>query len=113
MHEPSAAEKYFRLALGQSEDTTMPFVHLGGILREQGKFEESLQLLSQGLSCAGDVDEVLFNMALSLRSLGRISEAHEMILESLALDPGYAAAEKLRREFQQALSVAEIGRAHV
>jgi len=81
------AEQFFRIAAKLNPDTTVPCVYLAAALASQERFEDAVNVLQEAIHLLGDRDEVLLNLGLNLRALGRLNEAADYLQQSLSLSP--------------------------
>ena len=88
----AAAESSFRSSITRNPTSTVPWIHLASSLALQEKFEDAVAVLRGGEDLQGDQDELQLNLALSLRSLGRLSEAESSLRKALSITPDYPEA---------------------
>jgi tetratricopeptide (TPR) repeat protein len=103
------AEAAFRTAVDLKPGTTVTWVYLAGALANQEKFEDAIQVLHNGLAVPGDHDEVLLNLALNLRTLGRLEDAAERLERALKLNPDYDEAREVLEDVRKACAIRKCG----
>ncbi len=91
------------------DDSTVPRVYLAGVLAAQERFQEAIDVLKEGLDREGDRDEVLLNIALNQRTLGRLEEAKESLKSALLLTPSYPEALAILEDVKAALAITPEG----
>jgi tetratricopeptide (TPR) repeat protein len=91
------------------DPSTVPRVYLAGVLAAQERFQAAIDVLEDGLDRDGDRDEVLLNMALNQRTLGKLKEAKESLESALKLTPSYPEASAVLEDVNAALSIKAAG----
>ncbi len=86
----AAAEKFFRLAL-QMEPANVPArVNLGGVLRDDGRFEDAIEILREGLYAAPGEAQLWNAIGTVMLHSGDIPNARTFYEETLRLDADFA-----------------------
>ncbi|MBC8070851.1 MAG: tetratricopeptide repeat protein [Deltaproteobacteria bacterium] len=99
-----AREPYLREFTRTHPDTTPAWIILGGNLARQGKHEEALAIHRHAATLEGDVAEALLNAGLVLRGLGRLEEAEQELVRSLAIDPSVELTQLALRDVRAVLA---------
>lgn len=113
------AEIYFERALQLNPSLVPALINIGAILRNTGKFTESLQRLDQALVLDQSDPATWLNKGVTLDSMGNLREAIDCYEKALALDGHYLEAysnkgnaelalrrlEGAHQSFQKALSI--------
>ena len=84
------AETYFRKAIAQDKTYKRAWVNLGMTLAQQGRYPESLEAFSQGVSQA----EAYSNMAFIMTAQKKYDEAKQAYRKALELEPALRVAQQ-------------------
>lgn len=87
------AEAAFKKAIELNPSSTVPWVYYGGWLGKQERFQEAVEVLTNGLAATGDLDEVYLNLGYNKRALYQYGEAKDCFLRALKENPTYLEAE--------------------
>ena len=87
-----AAEKFYRLYMQLAPERTDAAINLGGVLRDQGKYAESIEILRSAIY-ANENSAFLWNaLGATLLDSGDIDQAAVFYQEALRLKPDFARA---------------------
>ncbi|MEO1039641.1 MAG: tetratricopeptide repeat protein [Pseudomonadota bacterium] len=86
------AEKFLRIFADMSPGAPAAMVNLGGILRDQGRFEDSIELLRAAIYSHQDNADLWNSLGTTLLDSGDPEQASTFYHEALRLKPGYARA---------------------
>lgn len=85
------------------------YVFAGALLARQGRHAEAEAIYRAGTACtAGAVDECWYNLGLVLRAQERHVEAAAAFERAIALDPGYAVAQRALADVTEVLTLTEL-----
>ena len=98
------AEVAYRMSAGLNPSTTVPWVYLASALSAQERFEEAITVLERAKELPGDPDEVLLNIGLYLRALGRLEAAAGYLRQAIELTPAYPQAVEALQDIEAALA---------
>lgn len=84
-----AAEKFYRLECQLAPGNPNAIINLAGVLRDQGKFEEAIELLRTAIYAHQENYELWNSMGTVLNDAGRPLESVTFYEEALRLNPGY------------------------
>lgn len=88
----AAAEDAFRRAIALQPSRAAPYLNLGALLCEDGRYAEAEVLYASAAGTAGPEPRMHFNHALALEDLGRPEEALGLYRRALEVDPDFADA---------------------
>lgn len=86
------AEKFYRIECKLAPGNANAVINLAGVLRDQGKFEEAIELLRTAIYSDQGNHELWNSMGTVLSDAGRPEEAVTFYLEALRLKPDYGRA---------------------
>lgn len=84
------AEKMYIKTLGLDSDQPLVYSSLGVCLARQGRFQEAIQAMNQGLAIHPESVDLRYNLAFTLERLGKTEEAVEQYYELLGIKPSHA-----------------------
>jgi tetratricopeptide (TPR) repeat protein len=87
-----AAEKFYRIECRLAPDKTDGIINLAGVLRDQGKFEEAIEILRTAIYANQESYELWNSMGTVINDSGKPEEASTFYLEALRLKPEYGRA---------------------
>ena len=87
-----AAEKFYRLESQLAPKDPNATINLAGVLRDQGKFEEAIEILRTAIYANQGNYELWNSMGTALNDAGRPEEAITFYQEALRLKPDYGRA---------------------
>ena len=86
------AEMYFERSLELNPDLVPALINMGAILRNTGKFTESLQRLEKAIALDKNDPAVWLNKGVTLDSMGNLKDAIPCYEKAIALNPDYLEA---------------------
>jgi tetratricopeptide (TPR) repeat protein len=90
--DPAAAERHFRHALEIAPDWVPALIHLGDVLRLQGRLEEAQPPLERALALEPDYAKALNSYGTVLATQGRLDEAVAHFERAIEVEPTSRAA---------------------
>lgn len=84
------AEKFLRLFIQMAPDSLSGPINLGGVLRDKGEFESSIELLRAAIYANPESYELWNSLGTTLLEAGRYDEAQVFYTEALRLKPDFA-----------------------
>jgi tetratricopeptide (TPR) repeat protein len=85
--DPDQAEHFCRLALTLEPEAADLHLHLGNLLREQGRYEEALDCALEAVRLQPASAQARNNLGNAYKDLGRLLEALTTFREALRVDP--------------------------
>ncbi|HEX8670325.1 MAG TPA: tetratricopeptide repeat protein, partial [Longimicrobium sp.] len=87
-----AAERAFRAAIGHNREYALAYSHLGGVLGDQGRWIESVEVQESAVRLGLRTADAYFGLGYALRMIGQLARAEAAYRESIAIDPLYSQA---------------------
>jgi len=101
--QPAKACNHFERAIKLNRAVTFPFVFLASALMTLKEYVRAIEVLKEGLTAEGDIDEIHFNLGSCYRALGDFGTARQEYLKTLALDPAYPEVREAVEDLEAAL----------
>lgn len=92
------AEQEMQKALKLDPGNAEVWSGLGEAFYYQSKFEEAAAIFAEAAKRADDPSEMLYNLALCYKEMGKTAEARAILTELVRRDPNYKAAQELLQE---------------
>ena len=87
-----AAEKFYRIECQLAPASTDGIINLAGVLRDQSKFEEAIEILRTAIYADQQNHELWNSMGTVINDSGKPAEAATFYLEALRIKPDYGRA---------------------
>jgi Flp pilus assembly protein TadD len=87
-----AAEKFYRIECQLAPDDANALINLAGVLRDQSKFAEAIEILRTAIYAHQENHELWNSMGTVVNDSGKPLEAQTFYLEALRLKPDYGRA---------------------
>jgi tetratricopeptide (TPR) repeat protein len=99
------ARTMFKLWVDHDPKSTVPYVFLASVLREEKFNEDAIMILTEALDKEGDIDEVCYNLATRMAIKGDFSSALSLINKCLQLDENYPNAANFKKDMEEVVKL--------